>query len=60
MTKKLNSLTVLFIITVVMVLLMLVTIYRAEDNQDAYGLLFPDLFEQLGEVDNITFHQSRG
>jgi hypothetical protein len=60
MIKKLNSLTVLFIITVVMVLLMLVTIYRADDNQDAYGLLFPDLFEQLSEVDNIQFASGEG
>jgi hypothetical protein len=55
MTKKLNSLTILFIITALMVLLMLVTIYRAEDSQDSYGLLFPDLFEQLGEVDHMHF-----
>lgn len=60
MIKKLNSLTVLFIITVLMVLLMLVTIYRADDNQDAYGLLFPDLFEQLSEVDNIQFASGEG
>ena len=60
MIKKLNSLTVLFIITVLMVLLMLVTIYRADDNQDAYGLLFPELFEQLSEVDNIQFASGEG
>jgi hypothetical protein len=55
MIKKLNSLTILFILTALMVVLMLVTIYRAEDSQDDYGLLFPDLFEQLGEVDNVHF-----
>ncbi len=60
MIKKLNSLTVLFIITVLMVLLMLVTIYRADDNQDAYGLLFPELFEQLSEVNNIQFTSGEG
>jgi hypothetical protein len=60
MTKKLNSLTVLFIITVLMVLLMLVTIYRADDNKDAYGLLFPELFGQLSEVDNIKFASGEG
>jgi hypothetical protein len=58
MTKKLNSLTILFIITVLMVLLMLVTIYRAEDNNDDFGLLFPELFEQLSQVDNIQFSSS--
>ena len=60
MTKKLNSLTTLFIITIIMVLLMLVTIYRADDNQDNFGLLFPDLFEQLNEVDNIQFTSGEG
>jgi len=55
MTKKFNSLTILFIITVVMVLLMLVTIYRTDDNDDDYGLLFPDLFSELSQVDNIQF-----
>jgi hypothetical protein len=39
---------------------MLVTIYRADDNQDAYGLLFPELFEQLSEVDNIQFASGEG
>jgi len=58
MTKKLNSLTILFIVTVVMVLLMLVTIYRAEDNNDDFGLLFPDLYEQLSEVNQIQFSSS--
>jgi len=58
MTKKLNSLTILFIITVLMVLLMLVTIYRAEDNNDDFGLLFPQLFEQLSQVDTIQFSSS--
>lgn len=55
MIKKRNSLTVLFIITVLMVLLMLITIYRAEDNKAQYGLLFPDLFEQLSDVDHVRF-----
>lgn len=60
MIKNRNSLTVLFIITVLMVLLMLVTIYRADDNQDEYGLLFPDLFEQLSAVDHIRFASGEG
>jgi len=58
MTKKLNSLTILFIVTVVMVLLMLVTIYRADDNTDNFGLLFPDLYEQLSDVNQIQFSSS--
>lgn len=58
MTKKFNSLTILFIVTVVMVLLMLVTIYRAEDNNDDFGLLFPDLYEQLSQVNQIQFSSS--
>lgn len=60
MIKKRNSLTVLFIITVLMVLLMLVTIYRAEDNKDEYGLLFPELFQQLSDVDHIRFASGEG
>ena len=55
MTKKFNSLTILFIVTVLMVLLMLVTIYRTDDNDDDYGLLFPDLFSELSQVDSIEF-----
>ncbi|WP_438970321.1 DUF4340 domain-containing protein [Methylophaga sp.] len=58
MTKKLNSLSILLIVTVVMVLLMLVTIYRAEDNNDDFGLLFPDLYEQLSQVNQIQFSSS--
>lgn len=60
MTKKFTSLTVLFIITVVMVLLMLVTIYRSDDKADELGLLFPELFEQLSEIDNIQFSGTEG
>jgi hypothetical protein len=60
MIKNRNSLSVLFIITVLMVLLMLVTIYRAEDNKDEYGLLFPELFEQLSSVDQIRFASGEG
>lgn len=60
MIKKRNSLTVLFIITVLMVLMMLITIYRTEDSKDEYGLLFPNLFEQLSEVDHIHFASGEG
>jgi hypothetical protein len=58
MTKKFNSLTILFVTTVVMVLLMLVTIYRADDAKDDYGRLFPALFDQLSEVDSIQFQSA--
>lgn len=60
MTKRLNSLTVLAIITLVMVLLMMVTIYRAQDTTDDYALLFPGLFEDLNRVDNIAFKSREG
>jgi len=59
MMKKLNSLTVLFIITTVMVLLMLITIQRPNDSQDDEGLLFPELFEQLSAVDTISVKSSQ-
>lgn len=57
--KKLNSLTLLFIITVVMVLLMLITIQRPSDSNDDEGLLFPELFEQLSDVDTIKLYSSQ-
>ncbi|KKN13776.1 hypothetical protein LCGC14_1002860 [marine sediment metagenome] len=58
MTKQRNSLSILFIITVLMVVLMFVTIYRTDDSDDDYGLLFPNLFGQLSEVDNIQFNSA--
>lgn len=59
MIKKLNSLTILFIITVIMVLLMLVTIYRTQETTDDFSLLFPGLFKQLSDVDTITFNSTQ-
>lgn len=57
--KKLNSLTILLIITVVMVLLMLITIQRPSDSTDDDGLLFPELFGQLSDVDTIKLFSSQ-
>jgi hypothetical protein len=59
MIKKLNSFTILVIVTIVMSLLMLMTIQRPRDNNEDYSLLFPALYEQLGEVDTITFNSSQ-
>lgn len=55
MIKKLNSLTILFLVTIVMVILMLITIQRPSDNVDDEGLLFPDLFGELSQVDTLKF-----
>lgn len=55
MLKKLNSLSILAILTAVMVVWMLITIYQAEDTSDDFSLLYPELFEQLDDVDKITF-----
>ncbi|AFI83664.1 DUF4340 domain-containing protein [Methylophaga nitratireducenticrescens] len=55
MLKKLNSLSILAILTAIMVVWMLITIYKAEDTSDDFSLLFPELFEQLSDVDNVTF-----
>ncbi|MCB2427250.1 DUF4340 domain-containing protein [Methylophaga pinxianii] len=55
MLKKLNSLSILAILTAVMVVWMLITIYQTEDTSDDFSLLFPELFEQLDDVDRITF-----
>ncbi|MDB2705005.1 DUF4340 domain-containing protein [Pseudomonadota bacterium] len=51
--KKLNSLTILFIVTAVMVVLMLITIQRPSQSNDDEGLLFPDLYSQLSDIDTI-------
>ncbi|MFW5450215.1 MAG: DUF4340 domain-containing protein [Methylophagaceae bacterium] len=59
MIKKLNSLTILFIVTVVMVVLMFITIKRPADTSEDYSLLFPDLYEQLSTIDTITFNSSQ-
>ncbi len=59
MIKKLNSLTVLFIITMVMVILMLLTLQDPSDSNDDDGLLFPTLFEQLNSVDTLTFKSNQ-
>tara|TARA_R110001583_G_scaffold177418_2_gene332613 strand:- start:112907 stop:114022 length:1116 start_codon:yes stop_codon:yes gene_type:complete len=59
MIKKLNSLTILFLITLVMVVLMLITIQRPSDSNDDEGLLFPDLFGQLNDVDTLKFKSAQ-
>ncbi len=60
MLKKLNSLTILAILTGVMVLLMLVTIYQIDEDADDFALLYPELFEQLSDVDKLTFQGREG
>ena len=59
MIKKLNSFTILLIVTVVMVLLMLMTIQRPNNTSEDYSLLFPDLYGQLSEIDSITINSSQ-
>jgi hypothetical protein len=59
MLKKLNSLTMLFIVTVIMVILMLFTIQRPSVHNDDYALLFPELYDQLSGVDSIHFTSSQ-
>ena len=59
MIKKLNSFTMLFIVTVVMVILMLITVQRPSDTSDDYSLLFPELYAQLSTVDTLQFKSSQ-
>jgi len=59
MIKKLNSLTILFIVTIVMVVLMMITIQRPNDVSEDYSILFPELFEQLSGVDTIKFKSAQ-
>lgn len=60
MLKKLNSLTILAILTGIMVLLMLVTIYKSEDDTDDFALLYPELFTQLSDVNKLVFDGEEG
>jgi hypothetical protein len=57
--KKLNSLTILFIVTMVMVILMLITIQRPSQSNDDQGLLFPDLLGQLTDVNTIKISSNQ-
>lgn len=53
--KKINSFTVLLILTIVMVIFMLITLQRPSTNSDDYDLLYPDLFAELSNVDQVKF-----
>ncbi len=57
--KKLNSLAILFVITVVMVVLMVLTIQRPSNTNDDEGLLLPGLLEQLGDIDSIQIKSNQ-
>lgn len=60
MIKKLNSFTVLLVVTILMVLLMLMTIYRSVDDSESFTLLFPGLYEELSDVDTLKFNSEEG
>lgn len=49
----------MFIVTVVMVLLMLITIQRPSDTSEDYSLLFPELYDELSTVDTMHFKSSQ-
>lgn len=59
MIKKLNSLTILAIVTAIMVILMLITIQRPTETSDDYSLLFPELFDKLSGIDAIKVKSSQ-
>jgi len=58
--KKLNNLTVLFVVTIVMVLLMLLTIQQPNNENDDYSLLFPELQDELSKIDRVSFVSTEG
>lgn len=60
MLKKLNSLSILAILTGIMVMLMLVTIYTSNDDTDDFALLYPELFGQLTDVNKLVFESEEG
>lgn len=53
--KKINSFTILLILTILMVILMLLTIQRPNTSSDDNRLLYPDLLGELSNVDQIKF-----
>lgn len=57
--KKLNSLTILAIVTAIMVVLMLITIQRPTETNTDYSLLFPDLFDKLSYIDTVKIKSSQ-
>jgi len=57
--KKLNSLTLLLVVTAVMVILMLLTIQKPSNTNDDEGLLLPGLLAQLADVDTIHIKSSQ-
>ncbi len=59
MIKKLNSLTILAIVTGLMVVLMLLTIQRPNTTNDDYSLLFPNLFDKLSSIDTIKIKSNQ-
>jgi len=59
MMKKINSLTILFLTTVVMLVLMLITLQAPSENNDDNVVLFPELFEQLSVVDTLEFKSNQ-
>lgn len=59
MMKKLNSLSILFLITALMVVLMLVTIYRSQDDTETNALLYPALMDELSGVDTLKFKSAQ-
>lgn len=56
MLKKLDSFSVLALVTAVMVVLMFFTIYFSEDNSENFSPLFPELAGQLSQINKITLN----
>lgn len=60
MLKKLDSFSILALVTAVMVVLMFITIYFAEDNSENFAPLFPELTGQLSQINKITLNSRDG
>lgn len=58
--KKLNNLTVLLLVTIVMAVLMLLTIQQPDDTNDDYSLLFPELLDELDKIERLHFSSTEG
>ncbi len=57
--KRINGLTILFVVTVVMVILMLFTIEHPKQNSIDEGLLFPGLLDKLSQVNHIHVYSKQ-
>lgn len=60
MTKKLNAFNVLLILTIIMLLLMAVTIFKAVGDDEDFAPLFPEMLSELNSINTVRFNSRQG